>query len=450
MKISPFVSAAFAVLALIYCSPAMGASSCLTTECHSGISALKQPHAPVKEGECLSCHTQLVKEHPVKGAKSFELAAKGSALCSQCHDAKGKKKFVHAPVKEGDCVGCHKPHGASGRNLLNSGEDQTDLCMGCHDSEMMKQKYMHGPVAVGSCTECHDPHESSELNLLKAPVRTLCLKCHADFAKTMKEAAFVHPPVKEGPCTSCHNPHGTVVASFLWKKMPDLCIRCHPGVGKKLASVKVPHKPVMQEGGCANCHSAHFSKAKGLLPFDEMTTCLTCHGKDNLGNPPLRNIKKDLAGKKYLHGPIKKGECKACHDPHGSDNFRMLRGGSYPADIYVPYKEGIYDACLGCHDKNLLRFPDTTVYTSFRNGNRNLHYVHVVNNRKGRTCRICHEPHASSGEKLISKEGMKFGDWKIPINFKINKTGGSCAPGCHREFKYDREKPVIYHGEAKP
>jgi predicted CXXCH cytochrome family protein len=207
--------------------------------------------------------------------------------------------------------------------------------------------------------------------------------------------------------------------------------------------VKVPHKPLIEEESCGSCHSAHFSQDKGLLPFNEMTTCLRCHGKDNLGTPSLRNIKTELAGKKYLHGPIGTGECKACHDPHGSDNFRMLRG-SYPADLYVPYKEGIYGACLNCHEKNLLRFEDTTVYTSFRNGNRNLHYVHVVNNRKGRTCRVCHEPHASNGEKLISKEGSKFGDWKIPVNFNGTPTGGSCAPGCHRPFKYDRKNPVDY------
>ena len=63
---------------------------------------------------------------------------------------------------------------------------------------------------------------------------------------------------------------------------------------------------------------------------------------------------------------------------------------------------------------------------------------------KGRTCRVCHEPHASDGEKLISKEGTQFGDWKIPMNFKITSTGGSCAPGCHRSFKYDRDKPEVY------
>ena len=153
-------------------------------------------------------------------------------------------------------------------------------------------------------------------------------------------------------------------------------------------------------------------KARALLPTDEKSTCLGCHGKDDLGKPALKNIQKEITGKKYVHGPIQKGECKACHDPHGSNFFRHPPG-TIPLGVYVPYKAGLYDACLNCHEKNLLRFADTTLYTKFRNGSRNLHFVHVANGRKGRTCRVCHEPHASDGEKLIRKEGLKFGDWKI-------------------------------------
>ena len=346
-------------------------------------------------------------------------------------------------MKEGECIACHRPHGGSGRFLLDVSEDQTELCLGCHDAAQFKQKVMHGPVAVGSCTKCHDAHESSEKALLNGPVRDLCLKCHDDFAKSIKQSPVVHPPVKEGPCTSCHTPHGSPVNNILKKKMPELCTGCHDKIGKKMTGVKTLHKPLTEEGSCGNCHSAHFSKSKGLLPTDEKSTCLGCHGRDNLGKPALRNIQKELAGKKYLHGPIQKGECKACHDPHGSNFFRLLRA-EYPSALYVPYKTGLYDACLGCHEKNLLRYADTTIYTKFRNGNRNLHFVHVANERKGRTCRVCHEPHASDGEKLISTAGAKFGDWKIPVNFKITPTGGSCEPGCHRAFKYDRNQPENY------
>jgi predicted CXXCH cytochrome family protein len=419
------------------------AQTCSVTSCHRPIVSLENPHVPVKEKDCAACHKKTKQQHPVLGGKSWELTAKVPVLCSQCHVAFGKKKMLHSPVKDGDCLACHRPHGGSGRFLLDVGSDRTELCLGCHDSVPFKQQFMHGPVAVGACTKCHDPHEAAEKSLLEGPVRNLCLKCHVDFAKSLKDAAVVHPPVKDGPCTSCHDPHGSSVNKILKKKMPELCVGCHVKIGKKLTGIKVPHKPLLQAGSCSSCHSSHYSKNKGLLPLDEMGTCLGCHGKDNLGTPPLRNIKTELAGKKNLHGPLKKGECKACHDPHGSDNFRMLRG-NYPADVYAPYKEGAYDLCLSCHEKNLLRFAETTIYTKFRNGKRNLHYVHIVSSRKGRTCRICHQPHASDGVKLINKENLKFGEWDLPVNFTVLSTGGRCAPGCHQPYTYDRDKAVEY------
>lgn len=417
--------------------------SCTATPCHQSMVSTVKLHQPVQEKDCFACHQQKNADHPLSNGKSFELTEKVPSLCQQCHDGYGRKKVVHSPVMEGDCLACHNPHGESGRTLLDGGEDQTELCLGCHESAPFKQKFMHGVVAVGSCTKCHDPHESTEKYLLKGKVGTLCLSCHADFSKALSGAQVIHSAVKDGPCASCHNSHGTEVAKLLTKPMPDLCADCHKTIVKKVTEAKVPHKPTTETGGCASCHSPHFSQSKNLLPSDEMTLCLSCHNKGISGPSGLKNIKKQLEGKKYLHGPIEMGECKACHDPHGSDNFRLLPG-SYPSGLYAPYSDGIYGACLSCHEKNLLRFADTTIYTKFRNGNQNLHYLHVVNNRKGRTCRLCHEPHASNAEKLISSEGVLFGDWKIPLNFKITPTGGSCAPGCHRSFKYDRNKAEVY------
>lgn len=426
--------------ALLTPGPA-SAETCLTAACHPAISALQNLHQPVKDADCLSCHQQAAKEHPVRGAKSFGLSANGAVLCGQCHEAFGKKKLLHDPVKEGGCLSCHKVHGAKGRFLLEDSEDQSVLCFGCHDNAAFDKKYVHGPVASGSCTTCHDPHETDAKFLLKGATRELCLACHADFAKKMQAASVVHPPVRTESCTSCHDPHSSDWINLLKQPMPELCVGCHKKTGKSIMSAKVPHKPVVEGKLCASCHSAHFSKAKGLfLADDEKSVCLSCHNSDKLGTPPLSNLKKDLEGKRHLHGPIQKGACGGCHNPHGSDFPRILTG-NYPRDFYLPFKEESYSLCLGCHDKNMLRFAETTIYTKFRNGGKNLHYLHV-NNSKGRSCRACHEAHASGGPKLISAEGARFGDWRVRSRFQITATGGSCAPGCHRRYSYDRVKPV--------
>jgi predicted CXXCH cytochrome family protein len=434
----------FLAFAALLCTTAHAANSCQTAECHASIGGTQNMHAPIKEGDCSGCHKQTNPAHPLKGGKSFDLTEKGAALCYQCHETYGKKKVVHPPVKEGECAYCHKPHGGASRFLLES-DNQTELCLGCHDATEFKQKVKHGPVAVGACTKCHNPHEANEKALLRGAVWETCLKCHVEFLKALKESPFIHTPVRGGPCTSCHNPHGGQIEQLLKKKTPDLCMGCHKTMEKKLKA-KVVHKPLLQEGGCTSCHAVHFSKAPKLLSGSGVDICLGCHNTDKLGSPPLKNIKKEIEGKKFLHGPLALGQCQACHDPHANDNFRLLKG-AYPTDIYVPYKEGAYGLCLSCHDKNMLRFAETTLYTKFRNGKRNLHNVHVVS-KKGRSCRICHEAHASNGEKLINKTGFKFGDWDIPINSKITPTGGSCAPGCHRPFKYDREKAEIYRAET--
>lgn len=428
------------------------ALTCTIKGCHPFLQDLKNLHAPVKEGKCLSCHVQKEEMHPYPGLKAFELKAKGVDLCYLCHDKLAMGPVVHGPVRDGDCTACHRYHGASGPKLLDMGEDQTAFCTGCHDEGEFRRHYQHGPAAVGDCTSCHTHHSSTEKKLLKEQSRQLCLSCHNDFAQTMAKAPRVHPPVSNDACTSCHNPHSSASQFVLKEKMPDLCYGCHSAMATKVPNVKVPHKPISQAKSCGSCHSAHFSPAKGLLAVDQKNLCLGCHGQDGLHSSkvfreysglPLVNMKKALDKKSQLHGPINDGACAACHSPHGSDNFRMLVK-SYPAPFYVPYKEGLYDLCFSCHDKSMLKYPDTTLYTNFRNGKQNLHYLHVSDKRKGRTCRACHDAHAVNDRKLIGADGAVFGKWKIPTRFKTTATGGSCAPGCHRQLSYDREKPVSY------
>jgi predicted CXXCH cytochrome family protein len=152
-------------------------------------------------------------------------------------------------------------------------------------------------------------------------------------------------------------------------------------------------------------------------------------------------MKKWLEENTDHHGPIKQKDCSGCHDPHGSENFRILRN-PYPPTFYKPFAVENYNLCFGCHEKSLVLDPETTRLTNFRNGGTNLHFTHVNKAVKGRTCRACHETHASNFPKHI-REAVPFGAWELPVNFQKTETGGSCTPGCHKVKKYDRVKKEI-------
>jgi len=397
-------SAVFVVVVFSLLLPVVAcANSCVTAGCHPGLIRKAKVHEAAADN-CLSCHQQKVETHPVEGKKSFALVAEGMALCGKCHDAK-----------------------------------------------MVKGKFGHGPAVMGSCLECHDVHSADHEHLLRQSPQELCFKCHQDFSSGLKTAAVVHDPVKSKPCTSCHDPHSGPFESLLREKMEDGCAKCHEEIGAKMKKAKTRHMPLYRKEACGSCHLVHFGDHKNLLQSSERELCLDCHGKDdnNKGKDKgLRNIKTELENKKHLHGPIKEEKCSVCHDPHGSSYPRLLTG-PYPTDFYANYKPGIYGFCLGCHEENLLRFPETTVNTEFRNGNKNLHYVHSARKLKGRTCRTCHAPHASDSDKLIAEEGASFGSWKIPIRFVLKDTGGSCSPGCHQTKQYDRVHPVHYGDEKE-
>ncbi|HLO25842.1 MAG TPA: cytochrome c3 family protein [Geobacteraceae bacterium] len=396
--------------------------------CHRPLRNLNLTHKPVVQKKCLECHKQ-VGNHPLGGKESMALVEKVPNLCFRCHKPFPQKKTVHPPVKNGKCTACHNPHGAPGRYLIDADNGQTKFCTGCHDAKLFSQKFVHPPVAEGKCTACHDPHQSDAKSLLRDGVPKLCLGCHAEVMKKLGNAPVAHPPVKEGRCTACHDPHSSP-ARYLLKGPPgQFCITCHTEIGKNVASSKARHSPLDRPESCLACHSGHTAQVKSLLPAGGKDFCLRCHVK----------IASVLEGKKSVHGPISEGKCTPCHDPHGTPYMKLLKG-KYPEALYVPFEKGkdTYDFCLKCHEKFLISFPETTFYTKFRNGKENLHFFHVTNKKKGRTCRLCHEPHASNGDHLLRVNGAEFGEWNIPLRFVPNPTGGTCSPGCHGTYSYDR------------
>jgi predicted CXXCH cytochrome family protein len=275
----------------------------------------------------------------------------------------------------------------------------------------------------------------------------MCVDCHADVGERIAGLKHKHPPVETG-CLSCHKPHGAGNNLMLTATAPALCIECHEDIGGKVSNAKCKHSPAGAEGGCSSCHDAHASAGPGLTKHEKPSaSCLSCHDKPvKSGERTLVNVAEHLEKNPFQHGPIREGNCTPCHDPHGADRSALL-AKTFPETFYAPYSADAYALCFECHDAEAFASADGGE-TEFRNGSANLHYLHVNKSFKGRNCRACHDPHASTNEKHVRKE-TPFGKWTIPINFRATETGGSCGPGCHQSYRYDRKSPVSNTGGAK-
>jgi predicted CXXCH cytochrome family protein len=309
---------------------------CTSSGCHEDMIKKKAVHPPAKD-DCTTCHTLKLKNHPGDPGKEFDLTDKVPALCNTCHDISGPTKSIHSPVKDGDCMACHNPHGSDKKGLLNTNEKKI-ICTMCHDVES-GNKFIHSPIVKEDCMSCHNPHNSKFVKLLKNEEKDLCLTCHSKSIKT-----------KEG-------------------SIPNI---------KEKTKAKFTHAPV--NDGCTGCHTPHSSKIAGLFtePFNKET--------------------------------------------------------------YVKGVKSSFALCFTCHNSDLLTVQSTDESTNFRDGKKNLHFLHI-NSPKARNCIICHDVHGSTNPALI-KDKVKFGDWMMNIKFTKQEKGGSCAPGCHKQLSYNWVEPI--------
>jgi predicted CXXCH cytochrome family protein len=150
-----------------------------------------------------------------------------------------------------------------------------------------------------------------------------------------------------------------------------------------------------------------------------------------------------VEGRPFLHGPVRSGNCTACHDAHGSGHAALLRR-DFPKAFYASFDLENYALCFDCHDKALVLTEKTTALTEFRDGARNLHYLHVNRAEKGRTCTACHDIHGSDQPKhMAAAVPFEGSPWALPIQFEKTAGGGRCAPGCHAPKSYQRDQPGV-------
>jgi hypothetical protein len=113
----------------------------------------------------------------------------------------------------------------------------------------------------------------------------------------------------------------------------------------------------------------------------------------------------------------------------------------FPETFYASFDLGDYALCFSCHNPDLVLAAKTRGLTGFRDGQENLHYVHVHRSEKGRTCKTCHEIHGSDlPNHIASAVPFEGSAWSMPIKFQKLPDGGSCSPGCHEPKTYRRSQ----------
>lgn len=205
----------------------------------------------------------------------------------------------------------------------------------------------------------------------------MCLSCHEDRKNLGEHGRAANPrtPMAGRGCETCHGPGKAHVdaggdpalirnpAQLAPSEVSATCTACHNRGEHEFWQGSQHDRRNLT---CTTCHSVHNwnSLEKQLKADSVIQTCGTCH-RDKVA-------KLDRSS----HMPVREGklECSTCHNPHGSQNVRLLRVGNT-----------VSEACTSCHAEK--RGPFLWEHAPVREN-----------------CATCHDPHGSANERsLVAK-----------------------------------------------
>ncbi len=370
-------------------------------------------HPPVAD-DCTTCHELAIAE----GGTEVTLMEEGTALCLICHDevsaaVAGELEAPHFPVTDG-CGNCHEPHASREPGLLtgplvevcHSCHQAADLegphdgqltatanCSACHqphgsqNPQMLAGRVLHSPFSSGSCKGCHRPPFADQVRL-RSRREDLCTACHREFSQPAGgslHAALQGDRLKAG-CLSCHDPHMSLHSGLLLAAGAELCGSCHAEV-VTAATADGGHSPAADD--CLSCHRPHEADEPRLLSEPAGELCARCHDP---GDEELIRT--------HLGADLGTLTCTGCHTPHGSDHPALL--ARY---LHDPVTMG----CDTCHDETHDRFLDEVnaiclmCHEEVGETAAAAAVPHAAFEMA--TCADCHNPHASSQERLVKAPG---------------------------------------------
>lgn len=197
-----------------------------------------------------------------------------------------------------------------------------------------------------------------------------CLACHGDLQKKKLRHAAIEDAAS---CTAaCHVLIGPSQHAFKPRpaKLSTICFSCHDPFSAK----KSQHSPTA-DGDCSACHDPHQSDEAKLLRQPAAKLCFECHDRSA------------FEGTGSSHGPAHEGTCLACHNPHAAEQPRLL-------------SKAQPELCFGCHTVAMIdsqKVPMVSIRHQFDDDQAEKHPPFEEG-----TCTECHHPHASANVRLLT------------------------------------------------
>jgi predicted CXXCH cytochrome family protein len=400
------------------------AQGCLDSGCHAALATAPVVHAPAASHACEQCHA------PDAGGHRYPILRTGAALCTACHD-QTLSLGAHPGTQDQSCLECHTPHASQAPGLLRGTSTQA-TCNSCHQTA--HDRTLHAPFAAGTCNACHDPHADKPTT---GPEQ--CSSCHQQIATQATHASHTHRTL-DGGCIACHAPHGAANPKLLAASTRETCGSCHALAAESQKDTHRSHNGVLKDVSCVKCHDAHGSNNTAMLLHSQKAVCLECHSKPiAASNGRTIESMEGLTVGSTSHGAISHGECSACHSMHGASHEQAVKLVNQQVPL-GPFDVANYALCFSCHDTALTQ---SWSATQFRDGQVNLHQLHLTrggDQDHSRGCTACHAVHQSNQPRLIATTvNFEGSGWKMPMGFTLTPQGGTCGSSCHVPMTYSRQ-----------
>jgi predicted CXXCH cytochrome family protein len=254
-----------------------------------------------------------------------------SGICARCHETQAglaAEEGGHLPLL--DCITCHEDRrpGTVGRGHRAIPAS----CTAHHGTVVETHPEPAGTLRAARlrrrCLTCHEPHGSKNAHLIRTVIRKGRRLHPIDFddAGGAVSGGFVDPAAPgTGLCEVCHRSTRFYPASGRGKShYTGDCAACHDhGAG---------FGPAVSDANCAICHPDEAALlARGNLHQTKFAgKCSSCHAEVTPEPGPGHRASSECADCHWpervaTHAPGVGIPCVQCHEPHGSDNIRLVR-----------------------------------------------------------------------------------------------------------------------------